>query len=868
MIKINTSRGPLDLGGDFTLSIEETSPIMNDRGSQSIPATVPASSRNARIFGHAHRVDMAKRPLADDATCTISDGVYFRRGKIHLVSAGRNEGYEFNVGLDNATAYSVWRAMRLSSLSLPTFAAGSVDALCAHLEAVMNGTVNDPDYAVFQVTTNVAEKTDTESVGVEVTTQVHEYLNEMTVTDPDTDAGDWTQVPQSLVWQARTRTILVDNEEVQVSLPAGYGVTPFIYVWKVIELVFAAYGYTLESNPFHTDETLRHLVILNNAADCCCTGTLHYRDLMPECTIDEFLDALHARFGMVYDTNSNTGIARILFVRDLVSPTIPPGYDYTTLRTAEPHITYEEPRQVHLSANRSLEGAAPPNDRYESFIRLSSGRIRSVARVRSDMAQPAWIMFERCTGRIWKYDQGSGLQAFVGSANFDWDRESDGVGNEDISSTDEMLPMDFAGNGILNPMYLAGYVHRYTEIKSSDVDVSDEDEQTSEMPLAFALAYIRPRNCYTFGSTLVHTPWGERVQLQEFQDIKSNAFYVHPAARIYGDPTPGISGNILAGDTENQVLAFEVEEGDVVRMSGLMSNSVNPSMCWAVYDEVITPASDASTEQALRAALIASASDPSCNHGRTNVSASITMPQGAAMLLVCVPTTGDTSTISIASGNQYAEHSLLWQFDTGLFAHYWREYDAMLRHAYNQVEVPIATTPADVMQTDLLMPVTFQGQYMLIDSMSYNLPCGKRIPVDMKFRTLRLIGPYDLDAEQSIPSLVDAEGHTYKWVIAVIEASWNEAARAEAIRAEWEASEQVTVDLNSYDIEYFGQTPAQYVAELLPPVAQTDTKHFTLTGRTVANISVHYPSGLETFDASGSYRPATVHIYLASEIDS
>lgn len=868
MTKIETSRGYLDLSSQFRIDIEETNPATNDRGSQSIPVTVPCTPQNAKIFGQAHRVDMAARPLSDDDSCTISDGVYLRRGKIHLVSAGRSEGYEFNVGLDTSTAYQAWRAMRLSSLNLPTYEAASVADLCQRMENIMNGLEADPDFAVFQITTNIVEKSTTESVGIEIVTKINEYLNEMTVADPDTDAGDWTQVPQSLVWQARTNTILVNGEEVQVSLPAGYGVTPFLYVWKVIELIFDAYGYTLRSNPFREDDTLRRLVILNNAADCCCTGTLHYSDLMPDCTIEDFMQALRAKFGLVYVTDSNTAEARLFFLRDLAKPVGQPDIDLTNSRIREPFISYEEPRQVRLSSNKSLEGAAPPNDRFESFLRYSSGQIKSVARVKSDMAQPAWIMFERCTGKIWKYDEVSGLQAYVGSANFDWNRESDGVATEEVSATDEMLPMDFALNGILNPLFLTGYVHRYTEIKSSDVDVSEENEATNETPLSFCLAYIRPRNCYTFGSTLVHTPWGERVKLQAYHDIKDDAIQTLSSARIFGDATPGLSGNVLVGDGSNTLLAFAVQEGDIVRMSGLMSNSVNASMCWAVYDEVITLAENADTDQALRAALIASASDPSPANGRSDVGAVVTMPEGAAMLVICVPSSGDTSAVGLASANQYAEHTLLWQFDTGLFAHYWREYDAVLRHANNQVEVTVASTPADVMQFDIMKPALFQGQPMLVDKMSYSLPSGSRLPVSMTFRTLRLVGPYDLDAEQSIPNLQQAEGNTYRWVASVITPNWDQATRAEAIRAEWEQLSGVTTVLNSYRLEYVGQTLDQYMATLLPPATASDTKRFVLRGKTIANLTAYESTGLDTFDFAGSFPADRIDIYLTAEIDS
>lgn len=51
MLKIKTNKGYLDLGGDFTVQIDEKSPVMNDRGSQTVPVTVPVTANNAGITG-------------------------------------------------------------------------------------------------------------------------------------------------------------------------------------------------------------------------------------------------------------------------------------------------------------------------------------------------------------------------------------------------------------------------------------------------------------------------------------------------------------------------------------------------------------------------------------------------------------------------------------------------------------------------------------------------------------------------------------------------------------------------------------------------------------------------------------------------
>lgn len=49
MIKILIKGEALDLPEGFSMAVEDTNPIFNDQGSQSIPATVPPTRRNNRL---------------------------------------------------------------------------------------------------------------------------------------------------------------------------------------------------------------------------------------------------------------------------------------------------------------------------------------------------------------------------------------------------------------------------------------------------------------------------------------------------------------------------------------------------------------------------------------------------------------------------------------------------------------------------------------------------------------------------------------------------------------------------------------------------------------------------------------------------
>lgn len=592
MLKIKTNKGYLDLGGDFTVQIDEKSPVMNDRGSQTVPVTVPCTGNNAKITGFAHRLDMGVKPMNEDQACTVLDGVYKRTGKINIVSAGKKEGITLNIGFDNSEAYSAWKAKKLNAITLPVKEYSSVNSLCAHLQQVLGGY--QTDYAVFQIMTGNDSK-DNQSYP--------KYLNYIT------PVSEGSKV-YKLRYQARTETFLVNGTPTAVTLPEGYGVTAFLYVWRVLELVFSEFGYTITENPFKTDKQLYNLVILNNAADCCVKGKLSYADLMPDCTVEDFLNALYVRFGLVYNVSSDTKTATLRLIRDIVDDV--PDIDLSRSLTDEPLITYETARQMKLSAKTSFTGAAPSVERFEDY--LKDQEVARLARV--DVSQRViHLNYEETTGRWFKWDEDNKRLTYSSSSFFSWDRKSDSIEDYELTSDDECVPMDFAPNDILSPQYLADYVHRYTYLKTSSNN-DDEDSEKVETPLSFVFAFTSSQNSkYPFGSVLPYTSEGEEVIL----------------------------------------------------------------------------------------------------------------------------TLGSKHTIS-----------LLFQYKNGLFINFWKKYDAIIRHSFNQVEANTLLPVHQLMSMDILTPVALRGQYLLFDGLSYSLPANKIVPVDLTLRTLRLIAPYNLDEEHFI----------------------------------------------------------------------------------------------------------------------
>lgn len=602
-LKISNTSGTFDLQKDFNTEIEDNSPIYNERGSQSIAATIPSTKKNLRLSKHINRCDIDIAPTKDDRVI-VADGIYHRVGKMNVANVSEKDGITFNVGFSESELYSSWNAISLQSLDLPVLRPeGGVSALTTYV--IDNRLKDDCPFTIFPVAVSCNREVKEETI------DYLEFLN---------NYSD----PIGFLKDARTETFYINGEPVEVSLPAGYGLVPFLKVSYILEAIFSAYGYTVTENPFKTHHQLKQLVVLNNAADCCVRGALKYADLMPDCTINEFMQSLWCRFGLLYFVDGNTRSVRLKFIRDILNSK--ESEDWTLLKASKPTIHFEEPQQLKLSAATNVKGpvpelsAAPGAESMDKFLKPFNYIVSSKG--------TGYLIYKSTYGNYYKTDSISQKTEFVSTDCFAWDRGAD-MAYKEISSVDEFLPMTiarFKGNLsklLLVPLYLFGKVHRHTTITSSDIELSENLEY--ETPLAFCFSFFDRETHWTYGS-------------QRCIDIRGN-------------------------------LALDKRDGEP------------------------------------------------CDISLTFV----------------------------------GEH--------GLFNHFWREYDAILRHANHVIETDIHLSAQQCMNPSFSSPILLDGQRMLPDSIRYTLPYHSAYPATVKLRTIKLLKPYDLDKEQTVP-VVD---QLYQW---------------------------------------------------------------------------------------------------------
>lgn len=694
MIEINTQGEALDLPSGFSIEIEDSSPIFNDRGSQSIPATVPTTRRNIRLLDAPHRIDTGVNPNIPERKAEIREGGYMRRGTMNITEAGRNEGITFNIGFDNSTAYAIWSKKKLSELSnLPTYQPQLHDQ-GYHLDDILDdlyriyryGNPDTDDFAIFPVAVN------NESTGTDANKKTYwEVLNL---------AGSHGFSQPSSVKR------LLDGEITDVTVPEGYMVTPFLRVWRIIDLIFKDLGLSIYHNPFRADPELARLVVLNNAADAVCTGKVKYSDLMPDSTVEEFLNALWVRFGLVYNIDNNTATVSLLLLKDIIAQR--GNRQLEDFATGYEVIRYEEPQYIKLSANTSIEGAAPSHERFEDFIK---GLDVSKVHLGTNVTQ--WQNTGSQDDPRWDGDWMDGY----------WD-DYDPWEDPDWEDPEPPEP-DWPD----------------PDDRDDDRDDGRDDDRDydyyaarSAAPETRADTSVTSKNNTFLAREFVTGKWYRLDSTNGKVRLSSSSFF-------NWDPQPeGLTALDLSSDDE----CVPVERVSTVGLGvGHTFNDKCPLYLFGArhYHSYIKGSDETeSSGDKTPLAFMFAYTTGNKTIGRIN-------PEGE-----------DGKVITLDDGTK-PTISLLFQFKDGLFAKFWADYDEILRHGNRSVEVNARINKLELPRMDLLQAYTFRGIRVLIDTMTYSLPSGREVSADLKLRTIQTQGKYNIKEEQNIPDFAAAARH-------------------------------------------------------------------------------------------------------------
>ncbi|MDR1919907.1 MAG: hypothetical protein LBQ65_09725 [Tannerellaceae bacterium] len=501
-IYLDTNQYPLPqlmLPAGFAPELSRTNPFLTDMGSQSIPLTLPGSDHNLRLLGFLHRGTFTSRPVRTVNVIMQHGGVYMR-GVLVIDSANETEGISGTFYTNEGQLYEKmngvkmgdieWEEIQYSELGTP-----STTAAINWFKQVMRGNIND-DYYIFPVLTD--NDLDRESYHRE---GMKFILNETaSFTDVPNDVGFVGEQVQT--WASGT-----ENEQKLVTLPVGYGITPFLKVSYVLRWIFKQFGYALNNNIFDTHATLSRLVLINNTADAICNnGFLRYKHLVPEqIEVMDFINIIRHKFGVEFIERNG---AKIDVVGWNTVLTTSPDKDLSAFVAGKPRQGMVDPSNLTLKMNRSLTPfAAIETDSREALI-AKYGEF-------TESELPGGVFhytryYYRNTGRYLVVDTNlkdhtKFIYTYI-SSSF-WDHLPDTtLATETIDMSDPAVPSAASGQTVDHGgkvqsfvlPFIGGLRNLNTQVSMNNTNLPEEEE-TNE---------LQPMLCYSVPGWLKSGPYG------------------------------------------------------------------------------------------------------------------------------------------------------------------------------------------------------------------------------------------------------------------------------------------------------------------------------------------------------------------------
>ncbi len=454
-MKLTTENGQLDLPRDFALTMERTNPLLSDQGDASIPATLPSSTKNLNALGHRERIDRAEKYI-NKVDAILEVGPVCKRGQLVVDTMHRTDGIDASFAIDNSDLYSKSKKKTLKEI----FADESVtferaDKVADHLQGIYEGQVTD-DYVIFPVAVAPYEV----DAGHGNKTKIYQYNNEV-------DAG------QALVWQAR---YVHEGDVDQMSVPDCYGLAPFLKLSRLVELLFELLGYEVTSNCL-AEWPFQRMVIVHNCSDCFCnpTFTLYYKDLVPSCTLSDFLTWLNNKFHVQPVVDSETRHVKIVAMEKML--TLDADLDITQLVEGDFKVQLNPTKRIVMSPTNKIEGTDPAAATFDKLIEKYGNfdYVNELEFQQYPTANPptnAPLILRLATGQFYavEYDTANARYAtkLLGTNHFTYDRNNSDD-SEDFSQSDSIPLMLVEGKMQTTP-FIGDRLHAHTSYNGSTAD--------------------------------------------------------------------------------------------------------------------------------------------------------------------------------------------------------------------------------------------------------------------------------------------------------------------------------------------------------------------------------------------------------------
>lgn len=471
-MKLTTNNGELDLPVDFSFEVELNNPFFSDEGDATILATIPATPNNLKVLDNIHRVDRANR-FMKLVPATLMAGTIQKHGQLIIDTLSMKDGIDVSLAIENSDIYSQCKDKSLKEIFSHKVRDDwnrNISALANYLWQIKVNRKYD-DFTLFQVAVAPYEENDS---------KIYQYNNEGT---------------NYLVWQART----VKEGDLTMSVTDGYGVSPFLYLYKMIDLMFEQMGYYVVYNCLDRDP-YKDIVLLNNCSDTIVKGVINYSDLVPSCTLSEFLDFLHNKFGILCRVDSTSKKVRVVMFQDILS-ILAPDMDITNKVVDELDVILDDTSRVVLSSETSIDGSAPAAEtfdklieKYGYYIEITEGQYTSLLN-NIPIGISDCLVMRKETGQFYELRRKIGsneiIPTFVGTNYFKYDRNNSS--NQESFSSPDVAPAIIYDR--LPYMYIGDRQHRNTSYQNT------EDSSEQSIMIAWKTIVVAGSLPLSFGTT-------------------------------------------------------------------------------------------------------------------------------------------------------------------------------------------------------------------------------------------------------------------------------------------------------------------------------------------------------------------------------
>lgn len=451
-MRVRIQTGELDLPEDFSFEIEKTSSVFSEQGEQSIPVTLPATPHNLAILGQPLRPARHLRyPYRIKAT--LEAGVFIKTGEL-IVSKYSREGISASFVFSESVIYSEYKETTLKELFKDTVRSDFTTPWewAGYLTEIYRGSAADNDFTVFPVLTEKNEDS-------------YLVLNEP---DPTSEAGH-----ETLIYASRLVNVGGEDEKV----PEGYGLTPFLYLRRAVTMMFDLMGYDIGDNALD-DSFFDKVVLINNNADSVCDGTLHYADLMPSCSIADWLEWMENKFGIYLSVRPDGQTVDLTAMKDICSRT--PDVDISTLVYDEDvELSVVEASHLVIKSQTSIDGAAPAaetwaelQERYGACIRMNDTDFMKWDSLLPATLRTGTLIYRLSCGEFYETQTDSDGNMTLNRVGTDYFARDSGVTNnkEERNAQDELPPLydwvcgDKESGETVTALYIGSRLHSRTSV--------------------------------------------------------------------------------------------------------------------------------------------------------------------------------------------------------------------------------------------------------------------------------------------------------------------------------------------------------------------------------------------------------------------